>query len=158
MPLSDTKKKIFNGLLSSSIDNRETLERHAVKFQRARVVLLSRGIALIPITDDLHDEIGNGEEPEMFYKLSPPLELWAQHISMDAPVAYIEAKFFGRVGGQIAVAWASGSTGIGPVHEEDAINQALRFLGVQADKMHDEFNTVGLERQRNTHDWVTDNN
>jgi hypothetical protein len=75
-------------------------------------------------------------------------------MSAVAPVAYIEAEFFGGTGGQSAVAWSGGSRVLGPLHAQEAINETLRFLGVRADGARDEFDAVGLGRYRDTADWI----
>ena len=108
-----------------------TLEQHSLQFRHARVVSLAGGVAIIPITDDLYDEVADGGSVDRFFKLSPGIEQWAKRISAVAPVAYIEAEFFGNIGGQSAIAWSAGSRMLGPIHSKDAINQALRLLGVQ---------------------------
>ena len=141
-------------LLQAFIGKADTLGKHTSDFQSARLVPLTQGMALIPLTDDLHDEIGSGDEVERFEKLSPAVEQWAQRISSAAPIAYIEAEFFGGDGGQSAVVWSGGSRVIQPIHSQDAINQALRFLGVRIDNAHDEFDAVGLGQHRDTDDWI----
>jgi len=143
--------------LEALIATLPTLEQHALEFRHARVVPLACGVAIIPITDDLYDEVANGGEVDRFSKLSPGIEQWAQHMSAIAPVTYIEAEFFGGVGGQGAVAWSLASRVLGPIHSKDAINQALRFLGVQTGEAYDEFEAVGLGRHRTTDDWIEPN-
>jgi len=127
---------------------------HASDFRNARVVSLERGVFMIPVTDPLHEEIGRGGEVKRFEKLSPGVEEWVRRISGDGPVAYIEAEFFGGVGGQSAVVWSEGKRVLGPIHDQHAINQALRVLGVRPDGSHDEFDAVDLGRNRDTDDWV----
>jgi hypothetical protein len=141
--------------LQAILGRHETLEQAASQFQHARVVPLAQGVAIIPMTDELYDEIGDGGEVDRFCKLSPGIEGWARRISAAAPIAYIEAEFFGGIGGQSAVAWYGGSHVLAPVHARDAINQALRFFGVLANGAHDEFDAVGLGQHRNTEDWIT---
>ena len=142
--------------LQAIIGKQRTLAHHASEFQHARIVLLAQGIAIIPMTDDLYDEIAEGGEVDGFYKLSQSIEEWAQRISTVAPVAYIEAEFFGGTGGQSAVAWSQGSRVLGPIHVQHAINEALRFFGVRVDGAHDEFDAVGLGRHRETADWIAE--
>jgi hypothetical protein len=84
--------------LQALIGNQETLQAHASQFRRAHVVPLAQGIAMIPLTNDLHGELGSGGEAQGFEKLSPAVEQWAQRISSATPIAYIEAEFFGGVG------------------------------------------------------------
>ncbi len=140
--------------LQAIIGKKQTLTQHAAEFQHAHVVPLAQGIAIIPLTDELYDEIADGGEVERFAKLSPGVERWAQRVSVAAPVAYVEAEFHGGQGGQSAVAWASGSRVLGPFHSQDAINETLRFFGVRVDGAHDEFDAVGLGRHRETDDWI----
>jgi len=140
--------------LQALIGKADALGKHTSDFQSARLVPLTQGMALIPLTDELHDEIGSGGEVEPFEKLSPGVEQWAQRISFAARIAYIEAEFFGGDGGQSAVVWSGSSRVIQPIHSQDAINQALCFLGVRIDNAHDEFDAIGLGQHRNTHDWI----
>ena len=83
---------------------------------------------MIPLTDDLHEELGGNGERDHFYRFSPELERWMEHVSLDSPVAYVEAEYFGGVGCQNAVAWSKGSRVLGPLHVGSAINETLRFL------------------------------
>jgi hypothetical protein len=140
--------------LQAIMGKQQTLAQHASAFQHARVVPLAQDVAIIPMTDALYDEIANGGAVERFEKLSPGVEEWLQRISVVAPVAYIEAEFFGGTGGQSAVAWSAGSRVLGPLHSQDAINETLRFFGVRVDGAHDEFDAVGLDRHRDTNEWI----
>jgi hypothetical protein len=140
--------------LQAIIGRQQTLAQHASEFQHARIIPLAQGIAIIPITDALYAEIGEGGDVDRFYKLSPGIERWALGISAVAPVAYIEAEFFGGTGCQSAVAWSAGSRVLGPVHSQHAINETLHFFGVRVSDAHDEFDAVGLGRHRDTHDWI----
>ena len=140
--------------LQAIVGKQQMLAQQASAFQHARVVPLAQDIAIIPISDDLYDEIAGGGEVEGFEKLSPGIEEWAQRISVVVPVAYVEAEFFGGTGGQSAVAWSGGSRVLGPIHSQDAINETLRFFGARVGGAHDEFDAVGLGRHRDTADWI----
>lgn len=48
------------------------------------------------------------------------------------------------------------SSGGGGVVADDAVNAALRWLGVTAADGRDEFATVGLDRNRDTEAWLDD--
>ena len=111
-------------------------------------------MAIVPLTDELYDRIGEGGEVGRFYKLSPGVENWARRISASAPIAYIEAEFFGGSGEQSVVVWAKSSRSGEPIHAENAINQVLRFFNVQRGDLHDEFEAVGLGRHRRTAAWL----
>ena len=142
--------------LQAIVGRQTTLMQHASAFQHAHIVPLGQGIAMIPVTDDLYDEFADGGEVDRFYKLSPGIENWAKRISDSAPIAYVEAEFFGGTGGQSAIAWSQGSSVLGPVHSQHAINEVLRFFGVRVEKAHDEFDAIGLGRHRGTVDWIAD--
>ncbi|MGO8763673.1 MAG: hypothetical protein ACLQSR_00890 [Limisphaerales bacterium] len=138
--------------LQALIGKADTLGKHTSEFRHVHLILLPQGMAMIPLTDDLHDEI-DGDNLG-FVKLTSTVEQWAQRISSLAPVAYVEAEFFGGAGGQNAVVWSNASRVLGPIDSKHAINEALRFLGVQIGRAHDEFDAVGLGKHRNTNDWI----
>jgi hypothetical protein len=141
--------------LQALIGKTQVLQLHSGPFQSARVVSLDQGIGIIPLTDELYEEIGGEGELDTFYKFSPQLEEWARLLSQHAPVAYVEAEYFGGVGGQNAIAWSKGGRILGPLHAENAINQALKLLGVSsADIAGDEFDAVGLGKHRDTASWL----
>ncbi|KPH98191.1 hypothetical protein ACFZDP_32140 [Streptomyces mirabilis] len=75
----------------------------------------------------------------------------------------MEAEYFGGVGEQQAAVWADGAVVLGPLRVLEGqpfgsagspISQALRRLGVVADAATDEFATVGLDRHRDSEDWI----
>jgi hypothetical protein len=68
-------------------------------------------------------------------------------------IAYVEAELFGGDGAQAAAVWDEGSLVFGPVVADDAINQALRVLGVAKKEHFDEFEALSLGRHRNTDEW-----
>lgn len=109
---------------------------------------------MIPFTDDLFEEVGGDGERDHFYKYSPELELWMQRVSLESPIAYVEAEYFGGVGCQNSVVWVNGALALGPVHAENAINQALKILGVRSIDEHDEFDALGLGKHRGTESWL----
>jgi hypothetical protein len=140
--------------LQAFVGTAKALKERASDFQHARLVELPQMMAMIPLTNKLHLEVGTGREGDQFEKLSVPVWQWGQRMSVIAPVAYIEAEFFGGVGGQSSIVWSGGLEAMEPTHSKDAINRALRFLGVQIGTAQDEFDALGLGRHRDTHDWV----
>jgi hypothetical protein len=128
------------------------------QFSSVKVVPLKQGLDMIPVTDDLFDEIQgaypNGGEPfPRFEKLTASIAKWVQDLSANGLVAYVEAEFFGGVGGQSAVVWRQGDVVLDAVHSEDAINRALELLGVDVAGELDQFAAVGLGLHRSTKDW-----
>ena len=82
--------------------------------------------------------------------------MWVEGVSFSAPAAYVEAEYFGGSGGQSAVVWSRGAESLPPTHSPEAINTALRLLGVSRGTFHDEFGAVGLPRHRHTEEWLSD--
>jgi hypothetical protein len=142
--------------LQALITLRPALRACDLGFREARVVHLSQDVVMIPITDALYDEVGDGGAVERFWKLSPGLEGLAKRLSAAGSAVYVEAEFFGGVGEQNSVGWAEGQRVLGPIHALDAINHALRFLGVRASSGQDEFDALGLGSRRETLEWLGD--
>ncbi|HEY7415030.1 MAG TPA: hypothetical protein VH593_07545 [Ktedonobacteraceae bacterium] len=145
-------------------------------YPAAQVVRLRHGLQMLPLTRAFTSELRASrpaeqtlpwEEmmktrglPSWFEKRNDIVADLASQLSEVAPVAYVEANFFGGVGGQSALIWQqrqivfarSDTHGIG------AINEALRYLGVQASNTNswfDEFMMVGLGQKRDTEQWGT---
>jgi hypothetical protein len=142
--------------IQAIISTQPVLEAHSADFSSAVVAPLGSGFALIPITDELLDEIGASGESGQFYKFTPAVADWLRSISASAPAAYVEAEFFGGVGEQGATVWARGEQLLEATHAPDAINIALRLLGISRGTAHDEFEALGLPRHRHTNDWLDD--
>jgi hypothetical protein len=139
--------------LFALIGKSQTFKREELSFQNARIVALQQEIAMIPLTDELFEEIDSSDQIGNFLKLSSEVEDWAQQISSKGLVAYVEAEFFGGEGDQSAVAWNAGSCVLGPIYEQYSINRALKLLGVDRKNAHDEFDAMGLGKHRHTSDW-----
>jgi hypothetical protein len=124
----------------------------------ARIVSLSPQISLIPLTDEVLEAARNDVNPprdENFAAPLPPkLESWARRQSQRGPVGYVVAEYFGGDGGQFSIVWSGGEIVLEPLRQSDAINQALRLLGIVSVDGMDEFDTIGLGRHRHTHEWV----
>ena len=139
----------------------------------------SAPLGLLPLNDTIFDAIHPGQDHNVkpvlgFQTLTQSVVDLALEASVTAPVAYVHAMFSGGHGYQAAMAWKNGgSITFGPVftanhpderpnwhyhlvhHHTDlmAINQVLRFLGIQATNNNDEFDTVGLGTHRFTDEW-----
>jgi hypothetical protein len=125
------------------------------------IISLPQGMSLVPLTerhfgggqsDILPDEEATVSNARM---LSQSVSALASEISKSGIVAYIEAKFWAGVGTQAAVVWKDGSVTFGPVIGGDAINQALRLLGVDRGDARDEFDALGLGKYRHTAEWIS---
>ena len=75
-------------------------------------------------------------------------------LALTGRVTYIEAMSFGGTGYQASVVLESGhSVGSGVV-SQDAVNIALKAIGVQKFESFDEFEALGLGEHRDTDDWI----
>lgn len=100
------------------------------------------GIPFLPLTDE-----GSAELPSTLLSLCGGL-------SKTGAVAYIEAEIFGGTGTQACVLVRNATVVGQTIIAEDAINDALRWLGVHAGDETDEFASVGLGKYRDTDDWL----
>jgi hypothetical protein len=126
--------------------------------RNARVVNLGAGLAMVPVTEELVAEFG-GEKKSAhagFEFLTPAMAAWAQKVSEESPLAYLQAGFFAEQGTQSAIVWKEKKAVLGPMHTGNAINQALKMMGVAPAAGSDEFDTVGLGRHRDTYGWLKD--
>jgi hypothetical protein len=117
-------------------------------------VELAQGYTMILVTDEFCEEIAvkfsvNEEESASgFSMLTENLAAWAKQISKLTPVAYIEAEYFGGAGEQSAIVWDKSEIKLGPISAEiGPINQEVLSA-------NDEFEAVGLNRGRDSEDWI----
>jgi len=120
------------------------------------LIALPQGKALLPITDEVRQKhhiprspLARDDYLEEVY-LPDVVQAFGARARK---VAYVEAEFFGGDGTQAAAVWEGGRLVFGPVVAQDAINQALRLLGVMKQEHFDEFDAVNLGRHRDTDEW-----
>ena len=125
----------------------------------AKIVPLAAGMLLVPLTDKLLETL-KADSGENAKTVSPVFEFLNRAIvdravaaSEEGPLAYVEARYFGGQGSQMAIAWDQGDMVMEPTESNNPINQALRLLGVKAVAPDDEFDTIGLGRHRRTERW-----
>jgi hypothetical protein len=152
----------------------------AVEGAPMNTVSLAQGMALVPLTSALcgwlyQQHKGATRTHPGFELLSEPAYQLGVRLSKRGGVAYVEAFFFGNVGGQDAIVWQHGAAVMEPLHSfngqaalpesrprrasRDAapyhpINEALRRLGVEKSGQYDEFDALGLGRHRKTESWI----
>ena len=146
-------------VLTAVLGERSVLARATSLLTHSRLVPLSPTIGMIPVTDALLDSLVADETASEnafpgFISLSAPLADVLASLSEQGPAAYVEADFFGGVGEQRAVAWHGSTVVLGPMERANAINQALRLLGVRRSLVMDEFDVVGMGRHRATENWL----
>ena len=100
------------------------------------------GIPFLPLTDD-----GDVEFP-------PSIQELCRQLSAGGDLAYIEAEIFGGAGVQASVLVGSGGRIGSVIVAHDAINAALRSLGVPRRNGGDEFASLALGRCRDTDAWI----
>lgn len=100
------------------------------------------GIPFLPLTDD-----GDSELPLSIQEL-------CRQLSAGGDLAYIEAEIFGGAGVQASVLVGSGGRIGSVIVAHDAINVALRSLGVPRSNGGDEFESLALGRCRDTDAWI----
>jgi hypothetical protein len=146
--------------IEAFLGSREALQPLAEAFRGVRLVpLLVEPLVVAPFVQVLRSAVqarGPAEDPRWpFTSLSRDGARCVQEVCTQGSLAYVEAEFFGGAGHQSAVAFLDGALALGPVAARDAINQALRFLGVTPTGKQDEFDTVGLFKHRSTDAWYT---
>jgi hypothetical protein len=124
-----------------------------------RVVELAQGVFMIPFNKAMrgaaaarqHDPQADPEWP--FGNIDSDCARRLVDLAGPGKIAYVEAEFFGGVGDQSSIGWLNGRLCLGPIRALEAINEAARFLGVHASGGHDEFDTLGLGKHRDTERW-----
>ena len=110
-------------------------------------IYLKDDYALIPLSVKT---LGfEGDEIEPFYNLTDEIRKLAIALSFEGKCTYIETEYFGGVGEQMAIAWHNGKCIFEASTADNAVNQALKVLGVVLPHRYtDEFSTLGLGRYR----------
>lgn len=98
-------------------------------------------LPFLPLTDE-----GAAEPPKS-------IEALAGSLGRQSRLIYVEAEFFGGAGGQASLLFSAGRR-TGRAHSGgEAINAALRWLGVEPKDEEDEFEAAGLGARVDTDDW-----
>lgn len=128
-------------------------------FEKAINVDIGQGLSLIPMTEDLFDQINNfniSNDIDSFQYLTENIETQILLSICDRQFSYVEAEYHGGQGGQIAIIWKDGKRFQLLPYDQDRINQVLKFFGAVADNGQDEFLTLGFGLRRNTREWIED--
>jgi len=145
--------------LQAAIACMELLRPVTAEISQARIVPLRQGFGLLPIGDALSKALTDPAAEKMpeFWALPKGFERTLAEWSRRGRVAYVEAEFFGGNGGQVAAVWEGGKLVFGPTEDDtplSPISQALRRMGATAPGGGDEFDALGLGRERLTEDWL----
>lgn len=146
-------------VIEAIIAQEKTTKDIESRFVQAKSIPLSQGYSMIPLTDELKDDldelVDNSKlKYECFKKLTKSVYEILQDSSSLGKVAYIETEIFGGSGSQAAIVWEYGKVIQGPDSSgitTNPINLALHRLGVRIVSMQDEFDELNLG-------WVLDDN
>jgi hypothetical protein len=129
------------------------------KFDKAISVDIGQGLSLIPMTEELFDQINNftsSSSVDKFEYMTEYVENKILNAIGDRKFAYVEAEYFGGEGGQMAVIWNNNRRQQILPFGKDKINQVLKDFGVTANEGQDEFLTLGFGLRRDTREWIED--
>ncbi|HEX6169013.1 MAG TPA: hypothetical protein VFZ33_04920 [Chitinophagaceae bacterium] len=129
----------------------------AGKFKNAKVIMLDHGIGIIPMSGDLYDEMNNFEsadEVENFIYLNSNIQNKILELVSTGTIGYIEADYSGGHGEQAGIIYKDGVRDSFSSNRLGAINSVLRRLGVKPSTGQDEFETIGLNKNRSVDDWL----
>lgn len=142
--------------IAGFVARRELLAAGTGHLSNAVVASLPQGFGFLPATDDLYDELGDGDAPhDEFWRLSDGLARLGVELSRGGPVAWVETDYFGGTGEQAAMVWKNGEVISEPRKSRlGAIHHALQWLDVEKGTAEDRFDALGLGRHRHTVDWA----
>ena len=127
---------------------------------KAKKIEIGQGLSLIPMTEQLFDQINNfvvSNSVDKFEYLTDNIETKILQLIDDKKIAYVEAEYFGGEGGQIAIIWNNHKRECFFEYGQECINRVLKDFGIKPKIGNDEFDTLDFGRHRNTIDWIEDN-
>lgn len=127
------------------------------KFDWAVSVPLGQELALVPMTEELFDQINNfftSPAVDKFEYMTENIEQIVLAAIGNRKLAYVEAEYFGGEGGQIAIIWSNNKREQILSFGQNKINEVLKGFGVIAKEGQDEFVTLGFGLRRNTKEWI----
>ena len=124
-----------------------------------RQVTLEQGFSLFPLTNELFENLGISQPVGLIDSDKFPNEITdlLAELSNICPLLYFETEYFGGEGSQFAMVFENGIISLGPVQGSiGPINEGLHLLGVETDDDFDEFDALGLGKQRSSNDWLNE--
>nr|WP_143404151.1 hypothetical protein [Gaetbulibacter sp. 4G1] len=112
---------------------------------------------MIPMTDELFDQINEMKHSSgisTFEFLTENIEQKTIQVIENRELAYVESEFFGGQGGHIGIIWKNGKRDFLTESDKSSMNKILKRLGVNRTLLKDEFENVGLDKNRHTEDWI----
>ena len=148
-------------ILNAFIGKQSDLQLIATRFNNSKLVNVWNDIFIIPMTEELYDEINElkiSEDVGSLTYMSMNVENKILSIIEAKCIGYIEAEYIGGQGGQKAVLWQNGERYKLYNFGQGVINLLLKYFGVSSEIGLDEFDTINLGRHRNTEDWFEPTN
>ncbi len=150
--------------LCALLGDASTLKSRLGAASGSRVIELSAGLGMVPLTESLLRDIQRGWRDSkgaehiagIFEFLTPAVENWARALSGGLAVAYIETEYFGGEGFERSAVFRDSNVILGPLEGGGAVNRALRALGVAAQPGQEEFDAAGLGRHRSLEEWLSE--
>ncbi len=143
--------------LKAYLGKEENLIPILKKYSQSQKVHLNNGIFMIPMTDELFDEINEMKHSSgisTFEFLTENIEQKTIQVIENRELAYVESEFFGGQGGHIGIIWKNGKRDFLTESDKNSMNRILKRLGVNRTLLKDEFENVGLDKNRHTEDWI----
>ncbi|GAB4091546.1 hypothetical protein [Flaviaesturariibacter terrae] len=135
----------------------EPIQRICSQYIFARNVPLGQDIFLIPLSDELQEQMNGSvaaEPLDGFELLTAPIETALASASISGPIAYAEVTHWAGEGHEAGVLWEGGKRQRTIRFGKGVINTMLKGLGCVAAEGEDEFGTLGFGRRRFTDDWL----
>lgn len=132
---------------------------HAAERGWPYVDLNARGFWLLPLPYQKLAELGWPYLPLAKTRapdIGESLDELCRFVSRGTQSAYVEAHDAGGDAIQACLLYQQGALVAGPLLDAQAINRALRWLGVRCHGGQDEFGAAGLDQHRSTADWLDD--
>ncbi len=143
--------------LNAVIGCTPALHHLSSNFKNAKALNLHNELYIMPMSDELFDEINNYKPSNhigSFIFLNERIANLLAAASEDGTIAYFEADYFGGTGYQSSIVWVNQDVVFSEEKSKDAFNKSLKLMGVRKKEGCNEFETVGLNRFRGTEEWL----
>jgi hypothetical protein len=134
----------------------EPIQAVCTRFIFARSVSVGQEIFIIPLTEELQEQINDRERTvvEGFEFLTDAIESVAISASVLGPIGYAEVTYWAGEGSEAGIIWQERARVRTIRYGKAVINNILRYLGCIATEGSDEFSTMGFGYRRFTDDWL----
>jgi hypothetical protein len=156
------KERDFEAILAKD----EILQKVSFPLADSRIVTLSQGLSMIPLTGELQEllsELDNAaaedeedENEEESWETYLPRFLYEHllDLSIQGPVAFIFSEVWACDLFEVAIVWHEREIVFELSGEEKTVAQALRLFGVEKGDFYSEAHAVGLWERDFAEEWV----